>query len=110
MRGLIGAVVVPALLAGAAGCRATRTLSQRELVVHFQLDTPLAQRAQVARACEHLPLASPEPLPASASSAAAKLNELRFRIDKASNAVVDRVASCAQHFPSVRYLEVPSDS
>jgi hypothetical protein len=109
VRCLIGLAVVPALVLGATACRATRTLSQRELVVHFQLNTTLAERARVARACERLPLASPEPLPDS-RSAAAKLDELRFRIDKAPNATVDGVARCAQHFPSVRYLEEPSDS
>jgi hypothetical protein len=99
--------LIAAALVNASGCRATRTLAQREIVVHFNFDTPLPERATVARTCAALPTVSPEPLPVSMSSAQAKLNELRFRVDKANNARVEALIHCAQGFSSVRYIDTP---
>jgi hypothetical protein len=107
-RSIVAACLI-AVLPLAGGCRASRTLSQREIVVHFVLGTSLADRARVAEACARLPLASPEPLPASVDTPSAKLNEVRFRVDHASNTAIDRLVRCAQRFSAVRYVDMPPD-
>jgi hypothetical protein len=106
-RVVVGFVVL--LLPVCSGCRATRTLGQREIVVHFVLGTTLADKAKVAGLCSSLPVASPEPLPTSENSPAARLGEVRFRVDKADNTQILQLVRCAQGFPEVRYVEMPSD-
>jgi len=91
------------ILAAAAclgGCKATAGLSEREVVVHFRVGTSLGTKAQVAAACSAVPNASPEPLPSSADSPQAKLNEVRFRVDKASQADINALYRCLRRYPS----------
>jgi hypothetical protein len=94
------AVAPVAALLCVAGCRATQALSEREVVVHFQVGTSLADKARVAEGCSTVPRASPEPLPASADSPQARLNEVRFRVDTASQQDIQRLYACLRRFPS----------
>jgi hypothetical protein len=102
------------LLAGvailASGCAGfDKAFGQREAVVHFQSGTPESVRTQVRAACSHLPQATPEPLPTD-NKASDELNDVRYRIDKASDGQVSALEQCLGKFRSVAGVDIPQDS
>jgi hypothetical protein len=112
------AVLRPALRAGAAaagaallltaatGCaKFDAALGQQEAVVHFRDGTSNATRLKVRAACSHVPEAKPEPLPTD-HMASDLLNNVRYRVDHATNADLARLQQCLQSFPSVNGIDI----
>lgn len=92
------------------GCASfNAALGQREAVVQFRPHTPGSVRLQVRRACSHIPNAVPEALPTD-HLASDMLNNVRFRVDHASDADLARLQQCLQKFPSVAGLEISAPS
>lgn len=75
-------------------------LGQRQAVVTFRPDTPVAQRLAVRSACGKAPEVKAQPVPSDLNSPYA-LHQLTFRIDHATNADVARLEKCLARFPSV---------
>lgn len=94
-----------ALALAAAGCASfDATLGRREAVVQFQPQTSNAARLKARAACSHLPHATPEPLPTD-HLASDLSNEVRYRVDNASDGDLARLQQCLQRFPSVVGIE-----
>ena len=103
------AAVLVLVAAVASGCSGfDKAFGQREAVVHFQAGTPPAVRAQVRAACSHLPQAVPEPLPTD-NKASDALNDVRYRIDKASDRQVIALENCLGKYRSVQGVDIPQD-
>ena len=108
----VGAVALPAILAGAliTGCAGfDKAFGQREAIVTFQQGTPKSVRMAVRAACSHVPQAIPEPLPTD-NKLSDYLNDVRYRIDKASDAELAQLETCLNRFSSVRGVETPQDA
>lgn len=99
--------LIAALTAGCAGFN--KAFGQREAIVMFRQGTPQAVRIQVRAACSHVPQATPEPLPTD-NKMSDVLNDVRYRIDNASDAALARLESCLNRFPSVQGVETPQDA
>jgi hypothetical protein len=101
-------VLAVALALAAAGCSTfDATFGQREAVVQFRPQTPSAVRLKVRAACSHLPRATPEPLPTD-HLAADLSNDVRYRVDNASDGDLARLQKCLQKYPSVVGIEFSS--
>jgi hypothetical protein len=100
------AVLVGTLTAGCSGF--DKAFGQREAIVTFQQGTPKSVRLQVRAACSHVPKAVPEPLPRS-NKLSDYDNDVRYRIDKASDADVAQLENCLSKFRVVRGVETPQD-
>ena len=99
--GIMLAVLAPA----AAGCGTfDRTFGKQEAVVHFQPQTPDSVRLKVRAACSHVPQAIPEPLPTD-HLASDQANDVRYRVDHASDGDLAKLQQCLQRFPSVVGIE-----
>jgi hypothetical protein len=95
------ALAVPLLAGALAGCgHLAANLSQRELVVQFKSGTTAAQHREVRTACSGYPGTRPEPLPTS-KLASVRANDVRFRVDKASDAQLAHLEACLTRFPFV---------
>jgi hypothetical protein len=106
-----GAALIAALVAaGTASCSGfDKAFGQREAVVVFKPGTPDATRLAVRAACADLPRATPEPLPTD-GKASDYLNNVRFRIDKATDEQVVQLENCLRRFGSVTGVDIPQDS
>ena len=99
------------LLAAAAlltSCRTTVTFN-REVVVVFKPGSTAADRDRVRAECaDASPHASPEPQgPGTLKSS--RLNDVRFRVDKADDTELARLYACLTKDPSVRGVRLPAD-
>jgi hypothetical protein len=95
--------------AASAGCAGFgKAFGKREAIVMFKQGTPASVRLSVRAACSHLPQASPEPLPTD-NKLSDYLNNVRYRIDNASDAQLIRLENCLTRFPAVRGIETPQD-
>ncbi len=99
-------VLAGALTAGCAGFN--KAFGQREAIVIFRAGTPDSVRLAVRTACSGVPQAKPEPLP-SDGKLSDYLNNVRFRIDNASDAQVAQLENCLDRFRSVKGVEMPQD-
>jgi hypothetical protein len=101
------AVIAAALLlTTATGCaKFDAALGQQEAVVSFKDGTPNATRLKVRAACSHVPQAIPEPLPTD-HIASDLLNNVRYRVDHASDADLAELQVCLQKFPSVEGIDI----
>ena len=100
-RRLAGAGV--ALLAAAllAGCsQFDAALGQRQAIVSFRPGTPVSQRLTVRSTCAKVPAVTAQPLPSDLNSPYA-LQQLTFRIDRATDAEVAQLETCLARFPAV---------
>jgi hypothetical protein len=105
------AYALPIVLAGAltAGCAGfSKAFGEREAIVTFRQDTPDSVRLAVRDACSHVPQAIPEPLPTD-NKLSDYLNNVRFRIDNASDAELASLETCLSKFSSVVGVETPQD-
>jgi predicted Zn-dependent protease len=105
-------IVLPSILAGGliTGCSGfDKTFGQREAIVTFQQGTPRSIRMAVRAACSHVNQATPEPLPTD-NKLSDYVNDVRYRIDKASDAELAQLETCLNKFPSVRGVETPQDA
>ena len=100
-RRLLTAATAVAVVIALAGCsQFDAALGQRQAVVTFRSDTPVAQRLAVRAACAKTPSVSAEPLPSKMNSPYA-LEQVIYQIDKASDADVALLEQCLSKFPSV---------
>jgi hypothetical protein len=96
---LAGAGLV--LAAALAGCsQFNAALGQRQAIVSFQPGTTVSQRLAVRSGCARLPAVTAQPLPSDLHSPYA-LQQLTFRIDKATDAQVARLETCLAKYPVV---------
>ena len=94
------------LVSGCSGFN--KAFGQREAVVHFQPGTPAAVQMKVRAACSHMPRAVPEPLPTD-KKASDKMNDVRYRIDKASDGQIVALEHCLGKYRSVAGVDIPQD-
>jgi hypothetical protein len=92
---------VAACVAGATGCASLdKALGQQQAIVTFKDGTSTATRLQVRAACGTLPNVSPAPLP-SGIPLASSLDQVVYRVDKASTVDEARLQQCLAKYPSV---------
>lgn len=103
---ILGAVGIAALL---SGCKQTASLSQQEVVVVFDPDATQADHARVYDACKNLPGISPEPMVTDSKYLATLQNNVRFRVDNASNYQLQQLYNCLGKDPSVKGYKPPVD-
>lgn len=102
---LAGAVLGLVVVTGCGAYGAT--LAQREVVVRFALSATPAQHDAARRACSGLPNAAVEPAPRS-TLRSVQLNDVRFRVDRASTADLARLYDCLRRQPGVVGVQIPS--
>jgi len=101
MRVVMGVIV---LLTGASACSG---LKGREAVAVFNPTATQAEHQAALAACAHAsPNASPEPMVVS-RYAATNLDNVRFRIDRASDADLQRLEACLGRQPGVIGVNIP---
>jgi hypothetical protein len=102
-------VVVPAVaicLLSVTGCsQFDKALGQRQALVSFKDGTPVAVRLHVRAACAKLPNVSAAPIPAGVPLASA-VDEIVYRVNKASDADLARLQECLTKFPSVQGMDL----
>ncbi len=103
----LAVVLVGGVTAGCAGF--DKAFGKREAIVMFRQGTPRSVRLVVRATCSHLPRARPEPLPTD-QKLSDLLNDVRYRIDDASDADLSRLENCLTRFSSVRGVETPQDN
>jgi hypothetical protein len=100
-RRLVTAGAILAVLAALAGCsQFDAALGQRQAVVSFRDGTPVAQKLIVRATCAKVPAVTAPPLPSDLASRYA-LQQLTYRVDKASDADVAQLEKCLAKFPAV---------
>lgn len=102
-RGKAAGVVLSAalLVVLAAGCgRYGGKLARRELVVHFAPGATTAQHLAARKACTGIPNTTPEPIVANPLPSE-RVNDIRFRIDRASDRDLARLSACLNRQPGV---------
>lgn len=80
-------------------------LGQRELVVLFKAGTSRADRAHVRADCEAPPAIVAEPM-GPGDRKHARLNDVRYRVDGASNGQIASVSACLNEHQSVIGVDV----
>jgi hypothetical protein len=100
------AVLVGALASGCSGFN--KAFGQREAIVIFREGTPKSARLEVRAACSHVPRVIPERLPTD-RKLSDYLNDVRFRIDDATDAQLAQLENCLNRFRSVKGVELPQD-
>jgi hypothetical protein len=87
-------------------CRTTVSL-KREVVVVFKPGSTPADRDRVRAACaDASPHASPEPVgPGTLKSS--RVNDVRYRVDKADDSELAKLYTCLTKDPSVRGVNLP---
>ncbi len=106
MAAIFGAAAIATL---ASGCRQTASLSAQEVVVVFKPDATQVDHARVYAACKNLPGISPEPLVTDSKYLATLQNNVRYRVDKATNYQLQQLYKCLGEDPSVAGYKPPVD-
>jgi len=95
------AVVIAGLSVTLAGCRQTANLAQQEVVVAFKPGSTQADHLRVYNACRGLAGIDPEPLVTNSKYQATLANNVRYRVDHASNIELQALYTCLGKDPSV---------
>jgi len=96
-----------ACLVAAVGCN-NPNLTRRELVVHFDPSASAADHAGARTACATAaPHASPEPAPSAESKGVAPANDVRFRVDHASDRDLNQLLQCLRRQRGVVGFDLP---
>ena len=96
-----------ALLVLVTGCNAS--LSKREIVVHFSSSATETQHAAARTACAAAaPHVSPEPIVHN-SYATTRIDDIRFRVDKADDHDLAQLYNCLSRQPGVIGVSDPMD-
>jgi len=103
---ILGAAGIAILL---SGCRQTASLNLQEVVVVFKPDATQADHARVYAACKNLPGVSPEPLVTDSKYLATLQNNVRYRVDHATNYELQQLYQCLGKDPSVAGYKPPVD-
>jgi hypothetical protein len=106
-----GSVAAIAALAVLSGCaQFDAALGQREAVVSFRDGTPVSQKLIVRTTCAKVPAVTAQPLPPDVTSSPYALQQLTYRIDKASDADVAQLEKCLNKFPAVTGVNLQDSS
>ena len=93
--------------AALSGCNKA-AFNRRELVVHFAATATPAQHDDARSACaDAAPHASPEPAPSATAAQAAPANDVRFRVDGASDRDINQLLQCLRKQQGVVGFELP---
>jgi hypothetical protein len=90
-------------------CRQTQNLSQQEVVVVFKDGATQADHARVWQKCQNLENIKPEPLITESKYPSTLLNNVRYRVDNASNYQLQQLYDCLAKDPSVAGAKPPVD-
>jgi hypothetical protein len=101
---LVAAAAAVGLLS--TGCQLGRSLSQEEVVVYFGQNATAAEHVAAERHCAHFPDIRPEPIPTHAV-ASARLYDVRYQVDGASNYTLNRLYNCLVGQPGVVGVDIP---
>lgn len=99
------AMLTPAL----TGCRQTASLSLQEVVVVFKPGATAADHARVYAECQTFPGVTPEPLVTESKYPATLQNNVRYRVDHATNYQLAQLYNCLGKDPSVVGYKPPVD-
>lgn len=104
-----GAVVL-AMSLPLAGCKQTASLTMQEVVVQFKDGATQADHARVHAECQSFPGVSPEPLVTQSKYKATLRNNVRYRVDHATNFQLQQLYNCLGKDPSVLGYVPPVDA
>ena len=100
----LAAVATSVALAGCNG----GNISRRELVVHFDTSATAADHDAARTACATAaPHASPEPAPSASSRGVQPVNDVRFRVDHASDRDLNVLLQCLRRQRGVVGFDLP---
>jgi hypothetical protein len=105
----LGVISALGMIGMLAGCRQTASLSMQEVVVVFKTDATAADHARVYDECKTLPGVSPEPLVTDSKYSATLANNVRYRVDHATNYQLQQLYNCLGKDPSVAGYKPPVD-
>jgi len=109
-RRLLTAGATAVALVALTGCaQFDAALGQRQAVVSFRDGTPVAQKLIVRATCAKVPAVTAPPLPPDPTAPYA-LQQLTYRVDKASDADVAQLEKCLAKFPAVAGVTLSDSS
>ncbi len=97
----VAVLVALVALAALAGCQQTANLAQAEVIVEFQPQATQADHARVWNACHGIPEVSPEPLVTDSKYMSTLQNNVRYRVDNATNQQLQQLYDCLRKDASV---------
>jgi len=106
----VTAVAILASATGVAGCRQTAGLSNQEVIVVFAPDATQADHARVWNACHSVPGTAAEPLVTKSKYSSTLRNNVRYRVDHATNYQLQQLYDCLRHDPSVAGYTTSGDA
>lgn len=86
-----------------------KALGQQQALVSFKAGTPVPVRLHVRTVCAKPPNVTAEPIPSGVPLASA-VDEIVYRVTKASNADLSRLQECLAKFPSVTGMNLQDTS
>ena len=69
--------------------------------MHFTTNATQADHARVWALCQHIPNVDPEPLDTTSKYKATLLNNVRYRVDHATNLQLQQLFNCLKQDPTV---------
>jgi hypothetical protein len=104
--GVLAALTVATAVTAACGL----VYAKREIVVHFTPQATSQQHAAARTACAHAaPNVSPEPIDHTRYPSSL-VSDIRFRVDKASDADLAKLSECLRKQPGVVGMDDPMDT
>jgi hypothetical protein len=104
------ALVAAATAVTLAGCsQFDAALGQRQAIVSFRDNTPVAAKLAVRKACTSAPAVTPQALPSDLNSPYA-LQQLTYQVNQATDAQVAQLEKCLAKYPSVAGVTLQDSS
>lgn len=107
-RSLAALAAVLSLCVGLGGCKYSEALAKREWVVIFKPGATQEQHKLVLATCSDIPHVDPEPI-GNGTLVSELASNVRFRVDKASDGDLNKLALCFEKFPFVQSYD-PTDT
>jgi hypothetical protein len=104
---VLAAAVTAVTLAGCSQFDAA--LGQRQAIVSFRGNTPVAAKLAVRKACTMAPAVTPQALPSNLNSPYA-LQQLTYQVNQATDAQVAQLEKCLAKYPSVAGVTLQDSS
>jgi hypothetical protein len=105
-RRALAAVLTLAAMSGVSACKYGAALSKREVVVIFKPGATQDQHRLVLASCGSIPHALPEAM-GQGTLVSELASNVRYRVDKASDADMQKLVSCFQQFSFVQSYDIP---
>jgi hypothetical protein len=96
------------LVTGLGGCKYSKALGEQEWVVIFKPGATQAQHRLVLASCGDIPHVAPEPM-GNGTMVSELDSNVRFRVDKASDADLAKLSTCLAQFPTFVKSYDPTD-